>query len=312
MGSPENGERGETLMYASPLRYPGGKGKLAPFIMLSIERNGLLDGEYVEPYAGGAAIAFSLLFREYVTDVHINDINALIHAFWYSVLHDTEGLCRLIHDTPVNMETWQTQREIQNSQKSHSRLELGFSTFFLNRTTRSGILEGGVIGGKNQDGFWKLDARFNKQDLTSRIQKIARYSDCIHLYNLDAAEFIRKILPRLPKKTLVYLDPPYYAKGKDLYENHYEPQDHAAIATIVSTQIKHKWIVSYDNVPAIEELYRGHRRITYNLSYSAAFRYSGAEIMIFSDDFVIPDVVQPAKLRFINGNVEPNRVAGMR
>jgi len=293
-------------MYASPLRYPGGKGKLAPFIMLSIERNGLLDGEYVEPYAGGAAIAFSLLFREYVTDVHINDINVLIHAFWHSVLHDTEGLCRLIHDAPVNMETWQEQREIRNSPRSHSPLELGFSTFFLNRTTRSGILDGGVIGGKNQDGFWKLDARFNKQDLTSRIKKIARYSDCIHLYNLDAAKFIRKILPRLPKKTLVYLDPPYYAKGKDLYENHYKPQDHVAIAKIVSTQIKHKWIVSYDNVPAIEELYLGHRRITYNLSYSAAARYSGAEIMIFSDDLVIPDVAQPARLILKEGIIRQN------
>jgi DNA adenine methylase len=194
------------------------------------------------------------------------------------------------------MRTWQTQREIQNSPKSHSRLELGFSTFFLNRTTRSGILEGGVIGGKNQDGFWKLDARFNKHDLVSRIRKIARYSDRVHLYNLDAAEFIRKILPGLPKKTLVYLDPPYYAKGKDLYENHYEPQDHAAIAKIISSQIKHKWIVSYDNVSAIAELYRRHRSITYNLNYSASEKYSGAEIMIFSDELLIPDVLQPARL----------------
>ncbi len=293
-------------MYASPLRYPGGKGKLAPFLMLVVEQNGLLDGEYAEPYAGGAAVAFSLLFREYVTDVHINDINVLIYAFWHSVLHDTEGLCRLIRDTPVNMDSWETQREIQISPKLHSRLELGFSTFFLNRTTRSGILDGGVIGGKNQDGPWKLDARFNKNDLVSRIQKIGRYSDRVHLHNMDAVEFIKKVLPGLPKKTLVYLDPPYYSKGKDLYENHYQPQDHAAVAKIVSTRIKHKWIVSYDNAPAIGDLYQDHRRITYNLSYSAGDRYSGAEIMFFSDDLVIPDVEQPARLIFREGVVKPN------
>lgn len=288
-------------MFASPLRYPGGKGKLAPFIMLSIEQNGLLDGEYVEPYAGGAAIAFTLLFREYVTDIHINDINVMIHAFWHSVLHDTDKLCRLIADTPVNMETWHKQKYIHALPKNFSLLELGFSTFYLNRTTRSGILEGGVIGGKRQDGFWKLDARYNKHELISRIQKIARYSDQINLYNMDASEFIKKVLPSLPKKTLVYLDPPYYAKGKDLYENHYEPEDHADISDIVSGNIKHKWIVSYDNVPAIEKLYQGHRRIIYNLSYSAASRYSGSEVMIFSDDFVIPEVAQPAKIKFRNG-----------
>ena len=119
------------------------------------------------------------------------------------------------------------------------------------------------------------------------------------------------MLPGLPKKTLVYLDPPYYAKGKDLYENHYKPEDHAAIARIVSDKIRHKWIVSYDNVPEIADLYREHRSVTYCLSYSAADRYSGAEIMFFSDDFVIPDVDRPAKLIFRNGVVQRNnRVYG--
>ncbi len=300
------------MNYLSPLRYPGGKGKLAPFLMLVVEQNGLLDGDYVEPYAGGAAVAFSLLFREYVTDVHINDINPLLFAFWHSVLHQTEGLCRLIHDSPVDIETWRKQRDIQRAARSHSRLELGFSTFFLNRTTRSGILDGGVIGGLNQDGPWKLDARFNKQELCSRIEKIARYSDRIHIYNMDAADFIGKVLPELPKKTLVYLDPPYYGKGKDLYIDHYKPGDHAAIAQIVSRKIKHKWVVSYDNVAPIAGLYSQYRSITYNLSYSAGERYSGAEIMIFSDDLVIPETAQPARLRYYNGHVGPSRGVQMR
>ncbi|MDD5435883.1 MAG: DNA adenine methylase [Nitrospira sp.] len=287
-------------MFTSPLRYPGGKGKLAPFVMFLIEKNGLLDGEYVEPYAGGAAIAFSLLFHEYVTDVHINDINEFIFSFWHSVLNETDELCRLIQDTPVNMKTWETQRAIQSTPLKHTKLECGFSTFFMNRTTRSGILEGGVIGGKNQDGVWKLDARYNKRDLISRIKKIACYANRIHLYNMDAVEFMNSIMPNLSKKTLVYLDPPYYAKGKDLYVNFYKPEDHSEIASMMSRQNKHKWIVSYDNVPAIADLYKNNRSITYSLNYSAANRYAGSEIMIFSDNSFVPDIVQPANLAVIN------------
>lgn len=71
-------------------------------------------------------------------------------------------------------------------------LTIGFSTFFLNRTNRSGILKGGVIGGKNQEGQWKLDARYNKSDLISRIQKISKNRERIDLYNMDAIDFIKR------------------------------------------------------------------------------------------------------------------------
>ena len=175
-------------------------------------------------------------------------------------------------------------------------IDIGFSTFFLNRTNRSGILLGGVIGGKNQDGEWRLDARFNKEDLIRRIEKIALLRDFIQLYNLDATEMIKTVLPNLPQKTLVYLDPPYYVKGKGLYQNHYQHGDHATIADLVKAQIKQPWIVSYDHTKEIDGMYKGCPKITYGINYSAQNRYKGAEVIFFSKKLIIPNVQNPAKL----------------
>jgi DNA adenine methylase len=283
------------MKYLTPLRYPGGKSRLSNFMRLVFEENNLIDGHYVEPYAGGAGIALHLLFGGYASHVHINDLNKSIYAFWQAVLEDTDNICRLISDTPVDMNNWLRQKEVQAHPEKHSVLELGFSTFFLNRTNRSGIISGGVIGGKNQDGPWKLDARYNKTDLISRIEKISRFSDDITVYNKDAAEFIAEVVPTLPLQSIVYLDPPYYAKGCDLYEDHYGFDEHLTISGLVG-DIRQKWIISYDDTPEIRSMYQQYRNLPYQLSYSAADRYKGAEIMFFSDDFLIPTVDDPTKI----------------
>lgn len=285
------------MKFNTPLRYPGGKGKLTDFIKLVFEQNDLLDGHYVEPYAGGAGIAINLLLHGYASCIHLNDINPAVYAFWNAVLSDHEALCGLIRDAVVTMDEWHRQKAILSNPTNYSPLEIAFSTFFLNRTNRSGIIWGGVIGGKNQDGPWKLDARFNKADLIGRIERIALYRSRIRVYNRDAADLITNVLPTLPKKSLAYLDPPYYVKGEGLYENHYLHADHVAIANLVKTKIGCPWIVSYDHAPEIVNMYRGFPTIEYGINYSAQDRYKGAEVMFFSKDLVIPDVKNPASLR---------------
>ena len=167
------------MEFLSPLRYPGGKAKVADFVQCLIKENALLDGTYVEPYVGGGSVALSLLFNEYVSDIYINDKDISIYAFWYSVLNNTDALCQLIKDTPINVETWFKQKEFQQNKENRNvdLLNLGFSTFFLNRTNRSGILKAGIIGGYDQTGNYKIDARFNKEDLIKRIQRIADYAE---------------------------------------------------------------------------------------------------------------------------------------
>lgn len=281
--------------FPSPLRYPGGKGKIANFIKLIFLHNGLIGHQYVEPYAGGASAALSLLYEEYASCIYINDLNRSVYAFWHAALNNTDMLCKRVVDTKVTVQEWERQKSIQKG-IDPDPLDLAFSTFFLNRTNRSGIIDGGVIGGKDQKGSWKLDARYNKAELVRRIEKVARYRSRIVLTQLDAAEYLDSTVTYLPKDTFTYLDPPYYVKGKGLYEDFYRHCDHAEVAQLVRN-IRQPWIVSYDAVPEIMALYEPFDKLIYSLSYSAADRYRGAETMFFSAGLSSPAVTSPANIR---------------
>ena len=270
----------------SPLRYPGGKSKIADFVKQIVKDNNLLDGVYVEPYAGGAAVALSLLVDEYVSRIVINDRDRSIYAFWYSVLNDTERLCQCIADTPVTMETWRIQRKIQlpANKESADLLSLGFSTLFMNRTNRSGIIKAGVIGGLNQNGNYKMDARYKKEELIARIRRIAAYADRIELHNEDAVDLVSRISHFAPQNTILYLDPPYYKKGRGLYMNYYNDSDHKIIRDIITNVDTIKWIVSYDNSSFIKSLYEEFRSQEFYLNYSANNNGKGTEVMFFSNN----------------------------
>lgn len=267
--------------FYTPLRYPGGKGKFSPFVKdLMAENN--LTGDYLEPYAGGAGVALDLLFNNYCKNIHINDLDIAIFNFWISVTEDTECFLRLLHDTPVTIEEWFKQKDILENPDDHSQISHGFATFFLNRTNRSGILKGGVIGGKNQTGKYQLDARYNKKDLTKRIEKIGEYCNRIKVYNIDALELLGQVDNLLPENSLIYLDPPYYVKGQGLYRNFYIHDDHVKIRKALD-KISSKWIVSYDNCSEIKEIYDGYYQEDYELNYSAYYKTKGSEVMIYSD-----------------------------
>jgi DNA adenine methylase len=286
--------RKRPMRHFSPLRYPGGKGRLSPFVQRIFEDNNLLDGHYAEPYAGGAAVAISLLLLEYASHVYINDISKPVYLFWKSVLSDTNALCRRIRDKKVTPEEWRRQRTILFHYRDYSQVSVAFAMFFLNRTNRSGIIHsGGMIGGNDQTGEWKIDARYNKPELISRIEAIAAYSNRIRVSNKDAETFLRITLPTLPTKSFVYLDPPYFEQGQSLYENHYQAQDHIRLAGVVKKKLRRNWMISYDNHPEIRTAYHGCRKLVYSLPYSAARRYEGSEVIFFSPNLVVPSVRTP-------------------
>lgn len=274
--------------YPSPLRYPGGKGKIANFVKVLMIENDLIGRDYVEPFAGGASVALSLLYEGYADRAFINDLNPGIHAFWSSALTETDALCSLIERTPVTMGVWHQQRDIIDGSNADG-LELGFATFFLNRTNRSGIIGGGVIGGLDQTGPWKIDARYNKSALIERIQKLGRHRNRVVLSNQDAVEYVSAWSDVDIDSAFLYLDPPYFEKGEGLYDNFYTAADHATVAKAVS-ELTHPWIVSYDARPEIALLYPCAKTIRYGLTYSAASeRAKGSEIMLFSDGLSIPE-----------------------
>lgn len=274
-------------IYNTPLRYPGGKGKFAPVVKSIFDFNALSGGHYLEPYAGGAGVALELLYSGYVSDIHINDIDPAIYSFWKSITQNTEDFLKLLHDTPITMEEWYKQKEILNDAENKDFLELGFAAFFLNRTNRSGILKGGVVGGKQQNGNYTLDARFNKENLKKRIERVGVNSLKIHVYNEDALGLIKKVDDFLPENSLVYLDPPYYVKGQGLYRNYYVHEDHVKIKKALK-KITSKWIVSYDNCDEIREIYREYSMIDYDLNYSAYHKVKAKEVMFFCDSLKSP------------------------
>lgn len=296
-------------MAYSPLRYPGGKSRLIPYILETLKLNQLEGGIYVEPFAGGAAIAWHLLIEGHVERVYLNDLNPSIYAFWHSVLNNTKQLCELIESTDITIDEWHKQKEIQKLDNV-SLIKRGFSTFFLNRTNRSGIIQGGVIGGINQDGNYKIDCRFNKQRLIYQIKNIGRMKNNIYLSNLDAVDFLTDVLPSLGDKCLINIDPPYYVKGKDLYQNFLEHDDHYRLHECVKC-IRQPWIVTYDDTPEINDMYSEFNPKSFSLAYTAQVKRKGSEVIIHNPDVEIckyrPDITnrelnkikrQEAKSRF--------------
>lgn len=281
----------------TPLRYPGGKSRITGFISKIIKDNNIVEGNYVEPFAGGCGVALNLLLDGIVNNIYINDKDRSIYAFWYSILNNCNEFIKRINTVDISVEEWKKQQDIQKNKEQCDLFELGFSTFFLNRTNRSGIIKGGIIGGLQQSGPWKLDVRFNKEKLIQKILKIEKYKEKIHLYNLDAVEFLDAVIPQLDiANTLFYLDPPYYVKGGQLYMNYFKHEDHVRIFHAVQ-KLKHHWLVSYDNQKEIIELYKGVKNITYLLRYTAGTKYSGSEIMFASSDLLFDENVHPLSIK---------------
>jgi DNA adenine methylase len=270
---------------ASPLRYPGGKWRFSPFFSKFLARNFDRPPLYIEPYAGGASLALSLLFENKVSEIWLNDLDPAIHACWSSIIHEGERFCDTLRKVPLSLEEWHLQKNVYASGLKSGSFALGLATFYLNRTNHSGILNGGVIGGKSQLGEWKLDARFNRNELIRRVERINACRQKIKLTRLDASALLSSL--RVSKNCLVYLDPPYVGAGKALYMNAYRAADHAQVRDRV-TGLKRKWIVSYDDVPLIRTLYKGYRSRGVELLHTAREARVGKEVLFFSVDCVVP------------------------
>ena len=243
------------LVNYSPLRYPGGKSKIAPLIRLIMEKAEESRNIYIEPFAGGAGVALSLLIEGTVDQIVINDYDKAVYSFWRALKESPQELIRLIERTPLTIEEWKHQKNIYCTQNKKYSVELGFSAFYLNRTNRSGILSAGPIGGYNQTGNYSISARFNREALISRVQEIAKYRSQITVYNKEIRSFINGIVPKYQEHAFVYFDPPYYENGQRLYKNFFSPTDHFDIAQSIITGVNCPWVITYDDVPELRKIY---------------------------------------------------------
>lgn len=275
-------------MYYSPLRYPGGKGKLAPFMEVMIDKMGLRGGTYIEPFAGGAGIALELLDKGVVSSIVINDWDKAIASFWQAVTKEPDRFIEKIRNTPISVDEWKKQKDIYEKNNNKCSFELGFAAFYLNRTNRSGIIKGGIIGGMEQNGMWGISARFNKENLIKRIELIKRHRNNIHVYNKDVLSFITNYLPKYESNAFIYFDPPYFNKGKELYKNFFCYDDHKNIEKYISEHVKCKWMITYDYTDEITKIYDGYVLRQFDLNYSAGAVRKASELMIFLDEDTCP------------------------
>ena len=291
-------------MYSSPLRYPGGKALMTEFFVNLFRENGLQNIVYAEPYSGGAGAAINLLLQNVVEDIIINDSNIGIFSFWSSLINDSEHFIQAINDIPVTITEWHRQRAILKTSVEPS-FELGVAVFFLSRTNRSGVITGGAIGGATEErqktAKYKIDCRFNKIELLQRLRAVSERKAHIRVCNMDALDFLRTI----DNNVFVYLDPPYYAKGKSLYMNHYTDNDHAQLASFLQKEAEFRWVLSYDDVPQIRNLYRTLELYRFPLKYTVERKRIGYELLAHSADIIFPCKIQISRSR---SNIDIKRV----
>ncbi len=286
-------------MNSSPLRYPGGKGKIAPFIKMLIKNTGNQNPVYIEPFAGGAGVAIELLLQDEVDEIVINDYDKAIYSFWRALIHESNRLLDLIEKTPVSIEEWRKQKDIYLNEGHKYSIELAFATFFLNRTNRSGILKAGPIGGFDQKGNYLIDARYNKKELIQRMEKICNQKKRIKVTNKEVISFIDNVIPKY-EKGFVYFDPPYYHKGPELYKNFFSEKDHQILAKKITESVKCDWIVTYDLTDEIVRLYQDYDTKKFDLNYSVVNGRKKSEILVVK------------KPEYINGKIKTNNKINLR
>jgi DNA adenine methylase len=157
------------------------------------------------------------------------------------------------------------------------------------------IGSGGLIGGLDQTGNYLMDCRFNREDLAHRIERVARYADRIHLTNLDGLKFLDRCEAELPPNSLLFIDPPYFKKGPELYTNSYKPDDHAKLAAKVIC-LDRPWVVTYDDVAEVRQLYRDRRQFGFGINYSLNEKRVGAELLVVSKGLRVPETAKATQV----------------
>lgn len=257
--------------------------------------NGLGALDVAEPFAGGAGAALSLLYLEEARRILINDADPAIHDFWWTLTKRPQPFLRLLSRTRVSISEWKRQREIYRRGTKVSRLRRGFAAFYLNRCNRSGIImNGGPIGGMAQDGKWKLDARYNKVDLRRRCERVAEYRERVEVSGDCGLRFIKRLDPR---STFLFIDPPYFKKGRTLYLNGLDTEYHEALSARLRSMPRASWVLTYDDCPEIRSMYRGWAAVRpFSLRYVAAGRRNGRELLITPRWMRLPEEQDSASL----------------
>lgn len=268
------------MRYLSPLRYPGAKSGLAAVIAELITESSKSLGRpklFVEPFAGGASTALRLAGAGIVDRVLLADADPLVARFWQVAAADTDWLIDRMSDEPVTLDRWEYWRSCTLACADDR--EAAVKCLFLNRTTFSGILHGraGPIGGRRQASAYKIDCRFNKSALATRLRFVGDLYKANRIvdvwckgWQVTMQDIVEWYPLLIPDRVIAYLDPPYWNKSAKLYAKSFDPAGgyaaranpadqaewlagmaHFRLAEYLRRRAQLRWILSYDNHPEL-------------------------------------------------------------
>lgn len=266
----------------NPLRYPGAKSKLYDYIYKLLVSEGRVGCTFYEPFAGSASISLMLLENNAIKKAVLNELDPLLYNFWFSVFNHCDELIQMIIDTEITLENWHEYSKYRDEDYlvGKSSVEIGFAGLFLNRTNFSGILKANPLGGLKQESKYTIDCRFNKGKIIASIQSLSAFKNRVEIYNMDAIEFMKqKLRYKRNRSVFVYIDPPYYKEGSNLYRCFYTHNQHAALANYILKK-SFPWLISYDDASEIREMYNRIAPLTIHMDYSVRTSRKAEELLI--------------------------------
>jgi DNA adenine methylase len=247
------------------LRYPGGKTNVVGQITSRLQAMfaGLSpSAEYREPFIGSGAVAISLLQRQ-PGPAWINDRDPAMAALWDSVINRSDSLKLLVtlFSDIINVNYFYYYKKYLCSIVNPEDLQrfdpgwVALAKLAVHQMSFSGLgtCAGGPLGGRSQRGQSRVYSRYNAELLCTKIDSCRDILSTVPLRNgictcLDFEELFS------PGEAVIYLDPPYYEAGPELYQHSFHHNDHVRLAGLLRKETR-PWLLSYDANPAILDLY---------------------------------------------------------
>jgi DNA adenine methylase len=208
----------------------------------------------VEPFVGGGSVALAFAAQTTPTRLVLSDADPGIYALWWCLAHDPDALVNAVRRRHVvGVEDYVAAR-CADGDLTLGPVECALAKLVLHQTTYSGLgyVSGGPIGGARQDlAKYKVDCRWRPDALAKKLASAAaalgRHE--VEVLNTDAVD----VVAVCEAGDVVYLDPPYVGVGEQLYRYGFG-DGHGRLAGVLRG-CHASWLLSYDDHPAVRELY---------------------------------------------------------
>lgn len=275
--------------HISPLRYPGGKSRIWEHLAAQYTQAplGELDAEiWFEPFAGGLGAGLKMLQESIIGELWFCEANRGLGALWGELVANPTALIDTVSSLPerMSLDVYQEALAVLAAPDSYPQLQVAVAALVVNRCSRSGMVTPttGPIGGKQQDGKYRVGDRWNLPRTISTLEKLAPLTRYMRFVGPDGISALAG-LPNsgFAEEVFVFADPPYVGAGQRLYQHGLDESGHRALADALHDLDETHWVLAYDEAPLVRELYEGLHIQEYTLHHTANRSKSGAELLIY-------------------------------